>query len=162
MSKIRKYPDSVLNERAKEVDDFEGVGEIVERMFRIMVDNEGVGLAANQVGIASRIAIARVDEDEEPIIIVNPIVKSADGEDKMEEGCLSVPETVVEINRAENIVVRGLNPDGEEVEYRLSGLEARVIQHEIDHLNGVLIIDYLPRTELLKFQREYRKIREED
>ncbi|MCK4529438.1 peptide deformylase [candidate division WOR-3 bacterium] len=162
MSKeLRLYPDPVLNERAKKVCDFEGMGEFTERMLKVMVDNEGIGLAANQIGVASQIFVARLYKEDEPIRLINPVVVEASGEDTIDEGCLSVPDTSIEIIRSEFILLRGYDPDGNEVEYRLEGLKARVAQHEIDHLNGILIIDYLPKRELLRFQREYNR-REED
>jgi len=162
MSKeLRLYPDPVLNERAKKVCDFEGMGEFTERMLKVMVDNEGIGLAANQIGVASQIFVVRLYKEDEPIRLINPVVVEASGEDTIDEGCLSVPDTSIEIIRSEFILLRGYDPDGNEVEYRLDYLKARVAQHEIDHLNGILIIDYLPKRELLRFQREYNR-REED
>ncbi len=160
MSSIRIYPDAVLQERAKEVKDFNNMGELTERMLKIIADSEGIGLAANQIGIASQVIVGRVEK--EPIILINPIIKEAKGEDLLEEGCLSIPDTSVEIARAESLVVQGFDPDGEEIEYELKGLEARVIQHEIDHLNGILIVDYLSKKEMLRFQLEYGKKRKEN
>jgi peptide deformylase len=155
MSKIRVYPDAILHERAKEVKDFSNIHHLVEKMFKTMRDEEGLGLAANQIGVASQILVGRSDEGKGRIVLVNPIIVKADGEDVMGEGCLSVPIATVEIPRAEILVVRGFDADGEEVEYKVKGLTARMIQHEIDHLNGVLIIDYLSKVDLLKYQMEY-------
>ncbi len=157
---LRIYPDAVLKEKARKVESVQGMGGLIERMIEIMVENEGIGLAANQIGIASRIFVMRIEE-KKPIRIINPVIVEMDGEDKMKEGCLSIPDASVEIARAESLVLQGFDPDGSEVEYKLKGLEARVAQHEIDHLNGVLIIDYFPKKEILKFQREYEKMMEE-
>jgi peptide deformylase len=156
MSKIRVYPDSVLHERAKKVEDFSDIHHLVEKMLKVMTDEEGLGLAANQIGIASQVFVGRVDEEkkDERIVVVNPIIVEAEGEDVMGEGCLSVPVATVEVPRAEILVVRGFDADGKEVEYKVKGLIARMVQHEIDHLNGVLILDYLSKEDLLKYQME--------
>ena len=161
MGNIRVYPDSILHERAKEVKDFSNVHHLVENMFKTMRDEEGVGLAANQIGVASQIFVGRFAEGKGEIVLVNPMIVEADGEDVMGEGCLSVPVATVEIPRAEILVVRGFDAQGEEVEYKAEGLTARMIQHEIDHLNGVLILDYLSKGDLLKYQMEYSKKEEE-
>jgi peptide deformylase len=157
MRKIRVYPDAILHERAKEVKDFSNIHHLVEKMLKAMRDEEGLGLAANQIGVASQVLVGRSDEEKGRIVLVNPIIVKADGEDVMGEGCLSVPIATVEIPRAEILVVRGFDAQGEEVEYKVKGLTARMIQHEIDHLNGVLIIDYLSKVDLLKYQMEYGK-----
>jgi peptide deformylase len=162
MGKIRVYPDSILHEKAKEVKDFNNIHHLVEKMFKAMRDNEGLGLAANQIGVASQIFVGRSDEEGGQIVLVNPLIVEAEGEDMMGEGCLSVPVATVEIPRAEILVVRGLNTEGEEVEYKVKGIIARMVQHEIDHLNGVLILDYLPKGDLLKYQMEYSKKEEEE
>ena len=162
MSKIRVYPDSILHEKAKEVKDFNDLHNLVEKMLKTMRDNEGLGLAANQIGVASQVLVGRSDAKEGHIILVNPIIVEADGEDVMGEGCLSVPVATVEIPRAEILVVRGFDANGKEVEYRVEGIIARMVQHEIDHLNGVLILDYLSKGDLLKYQMEYSKKEEEE
>ena len=156
MSKIRVYPDAVLHERAKKVEDFSDIHHLVEKMLKVMTDEEGLGLAANQIGVASQIFVGRADEEkkDERIVVVNPIIVEAEGEDVMGEGCLSVPVATVEVPRAEILVVRGFDADGKEVEYKVKGLIARMVQHEIDHLNGVLILDYLSKEDLLKYQME--------
>ena len=162
MDKIRVYPDSILHERAKEVKDFTNIHHLVEKMLKTMADEEGLGLAANQIGVASQVMVGKSGEEKGRIVLVNPIIVKADGEDVMGEGCLSVPIATVEIPRAEVLVVRGFDADGKEIEYKVEGLIARMVQHEIDHLNGVLIIDYLSKGDLLKYQMEYGKIKEEE
>jgi peptide deformylase len=157
MRKLRIYPDAILQERAKEVKDFSKIHQLIEKMLKAMEDEGGIGLAANQIGVASQVLVGRSDNQEDPIILVNPIIVNAKGEDVMGEGCLSVPEVTVEIPRAEVLLVRGFDADGKEVEYKVEGLTARMVQHEIDHLNGVLILDYLSRGDLLKYQMEYGK-----
>ncbi len=162
MGKVRIYPDSILHERAKEVEDFSNIHHLIERMLKTMTDEEGLGLAANQIGVASQVMVGRSGEEKGKIVLINPIIVKADGEDVMGEACLSVPDASVEIPRAEILVVRGFDADGKEVEYEVEGLIARMVQHEIDHLNGVLIIDYLSNKDLLKFQMEYGKSEEEE
>lgn len=164
MSEIRVYPDSVLHERAKKVEDFSDIHYLVEKMFKVMRDQEGLGLAANQIGVASQIFVGRADEEkrDERIVLVNPIIVEAQGEDVMGEGCLSVPVATVEVPRAEILVVRGFDADGKEVEYKVRGLIARMVQHEIDHLNGVLILDYLSKGDLLKYQMELSRLEKEE
>lgn len=159
MSKIRIYPDSILHERAKKVEDFSDIHHLVEKMLKVMTDEEGLGLAANQIGVASQIFVGRADEEkkDERIVVVNPIIIEAEGEDVMGEGCLSVPVATVEVPRAEILVVRGFDADGKETEYKVKGLIARMVQHEIDHLNGVLILDYLSKEDLLKYQMELNR-----
>lgn len=110
-----------------------------------MYTNKGIGLAAPQVGIPKRVIIA--DIGEELITMMNPEILTGFGEDFLKEGCLSVPDTFVSIKRRQSIWVKYLNKKGNEQECELNGLTARVIQHEVDHLNGVLIIDYVPLTE---------------
>ena len=162
MSKIRVYPDSILHERAKEVKDFTDLHHLVEKMLKTMRDNEGLGLAANQIGVASQVLVGRSGEEKGKIVLVNPVIVKADGENVMGEGCLSVPVATVEIPRAEILVVRGFDANGKEVEYRVEGIIARMVQHEIDHLNGVLILDYLSKGDLLKYQMELSKKEEEE
>jgi peptide deformylase len=157
MRKLRIYPDPILQERAKEVKDFSKIHHLVEKMLKAMLDEEGLGLAANQIGVASQVLVGRSEKQDSPIILVNPIIVNAKGEDVMGEGCLSVPEVTVEIPRAEVLLVRGFDADGKEIEYKVEGLAARMVQHEIDHLNGVLILDYLSRGDLLKYQMGYGK-----
>ena len=156
---IRVFPDPFLKNRVPDLEEIPGnIREITEKMLRVMEEADGIGLAANQIGYALRMFIAKLPEDNEPIVVINPVILEADGEDLMEEGCLSVPGVDVEIPRPTRVYLKGLNPEGREVEYELEGLMARVVQHEIDHLNGVLIVDYLSRRDFLRFQREYEKL----
>lgn len=158
---LRTYPDSILKIRAREVKDFRGVGELTERMLKVMLLNNGIGLAANQIGVSSQVFVIKLEEEDEPIRIVNPVIVEASGEDGLEEGCLSVPNTYVEIIRSGSLLIRGFDPDGREVEHKLEGLKARVAQHEMDHLNGIMIVDYLPKREKLRFMIEYEELMKE-
>ena len=141
LSQIRQYPDVALRMKAKQVTHFdEFLMQLVERMLHLMRDAQGVGLAATQLGILQRIFV--FDQEENTRAVVNPrIVDPSDEKETDEEGCLSLEGVRVPVERSTKITLEGLDPDGEEVRYELEGLAARVVQHEIDHLDGVLIID---------------------
>ena len=115
----------------------------------------GIGLAAPQIGILEKLIVAEVDG--EIIKLANPEILKVKGLDNMKEGCLSVPNLGVDIKRPYEAIVKGLNEDGQTVELKTKGLLARVLQHEIDHLYGKLIVDYLPFWEKLKFRIKARK-----
>jgi peptide deformylase len=143
LAQIRQYPDPVLRLQAREIDDFDAdLQQLVERMTRLMLDARGVGLAANQVGVLRRVFILQADEDEEPQALVNPtIVERSDELELEDEGCLSLQGVVVPVERVVRIRLEALDAAGEPVELELEGLAARVAQHEVDHLDGVLIVD---------------------
>ncbi len=148
--KIKKYPETVLRKKCEVI---KAVTSREKRLFKDMFFTmhtfKGIGLAACQVGIPRRLIIADIGEGA--IKLANPEIISSSGSDKMVEGCLSVPGRTVEIKRSYQLTVKGINEKGEEVEIKAKGLLARVIQHEIDHLNGKLIIDYLnPWRRLLR------------
>lgn len=154
---IRKFPDPVLREKTEPVDKINGdIIRIIKRMRNIMHKAKGIGLAANQIGINKSILVVEVEDAK--VTLINPLITESSGEDVMEEGCLSIPNTYVEITRPTGIVIKGLNEEGNEVEQEYNGLIARIIQHEIDHLQGALIVDYLSPSEFLKFQMEYEKM----
>ena len=143
-SQIRQYPEPVLRERAREVSEFSGdLAALVERMFRLMDDANGVGLAGNQVGLLRRVLVYRPDrEDAEPRALVNPeIVERSDELASDEEGCLSLGPLRVPVERNVRVSVEARDEHGEPVRVDAENLEARILQHEIDHLDGVLIID---------------------
>ena len=145
-AQIRQYPDPVLRMRAREVESFDGdLQRLVERMTRILRDApSGVGLAATQVGVLRRIFVFRDGEDE-PVALVNPRIVEEGVEREVDvEGCLSLPGVAVPVERAVNVTVEASGPTGAEVRLDLAGFPARVAQHELDHLDGVLIFD---RTE---------------
>jgi peptide deformylase len=145
LASIRQYPDPVLRQPAREVTDFDGaLGALVERMIRVMQRASGVGLAAPQVGVLQRVLVHQADEDAEPIALVNPrIVASSDERETMEEGCLSLgaADVTVDVERPSRVTVEAFSAFGDALHVEAEGLEARVIQHEIDHLDGMLIID---------------------
>lgn len=145
LAQIRQYPDSVLRLQAREVDEFDGsLAALAERMTRLMQEARGVGLAANQVGILRRVLVYQAGEDEPATVLVNPRLTASSEERVTEdEGCLSLgaATVVVPVERAQAVTIEASTLSGEPLVVEAEGLEARVIQHEIDHLDGVLIID---------------------
>jgi peptide deformylase len=157
---VRKFGDPVLKSRAAVVESFDdGLRAEIERMGLLMDDAVGVGLAANQVGLLRRFFVYRVSDDGPLQVLVNPVIEwSSDDEDTFEEGCLSLPQVVVEVTRPAQIRVSAQDPFGEPVELEADGLEARVIQHELDHLDGVLIIDRTTRGQRREAMRSLREL----
>jgi peptide deformylase len=143
LAQIRQYPDPVLRLEAQEVEDFdEDLRQLVERMLRLMQDARGVGLAANQVGVLRRVFVIQADEEEEPRALVNPsIAERSDEVEADEEGCLSLQGVVVSVERPLRVRLKASDEGGNPVTLELEGLPARVAQHELDHLDGVLIVD---------------------
>jgi peptide deformylase len=141
LSRIRQYGDTVLRMKAREVETFdEDLERLVERMTALMHEANGVGLAANQVGVLRRLFVfADGDEDR---VIVNPVItKSSKDSDVDDEGCLSLRGVLVPVERSTNVTIEGVDAKGEPVRLELEPPAARVVQHELDHLDGVLIID---------------------
>ena len=154
---IRTFGDPVLKSRATPVKDFdESLKRLAEDMKRIMRENEGAGLAANQIGRLTRIFVAAYEDEE--FAIVNPVVEErSEASEKDIEGCLSIPETPVEVERSCAVTVSGKDPSGASVRVRAEGRLARIFQHEIDHLDGILILD---RTDRESRKNALREIRE--
>jgi len=149
LAKVVKFGDPVLNSRASPI---EAVGpelrDEVERMVAIMRDAMGVGLAANQIGVLRRVLVFQAAPDCEPTALVNPSIEWHSAETVVaEEGCLSLPRVAMDVERPLYARVGGLDLEGGRVTIEASGLEARVLQHEIDHLDGVLILDRAPREQ---------------
>ncbi len=136
----------------------EAMRELIADLFETMDAAKGVGLAANQVGIARRVAV--VDADGTRFAMVNPVVRSAEGRSRAEEGCLSIPELYGDVTRAERIVLEALNEQGTPFALEAEGLVARAIQHEIDHLDGILFVDHLSPLKrqllLTRYKKEHR------
>jgi peptide deformylase len=147
LSHIRKFGDPVLRTRARPVDRFDGaLDSEIDRMSRLMGDAIGVGLAATQVGVLHRLLVYRVVLDGPVAALINPELEWSGSElETMEEGCLSLPGVLIDIERPIHVRVRALDRGGDEIVVEATGLEARVIQHEIDHLDGVLILDRASR-----------------
>jgi peptide deformylase len=142
LAQIRQYGDVALRMHAREVTEFDDdLRRLVERMTALMHDAQGVGLAATQVGVLRRLFVFEPDEDG-PRAVVNPVVvEHSEETESDEEGCLSLQGVRVPVERATRIVLAGKDENGEDVRYELEGYGARVAQHELDHLDGVLIID---------------------
>ena len=145
LAQVRQYPDPVLRMKANDVDEIDdSVTGLVERMKGLMSEARGVGLAAPQLGILRRVLVYQAGEEEPFRALVNPrVVESGEERIADDEGCLSLgaASVIVEVERPTAIVVEATSPEGEELRIEAEGLEARVIQHELDHLDGVLIID---------------------
>ena len=159
LSLVRKFGDPVLKSRAREVDVFDAaLAEEVRRMGQIMNDALGIGLAAPQVGIPHRVLVYRVEPDAPVAAIVNPVVEwSGDELETLEEGCLSLPAVGVDVERPIHVRVRAVDERGDTLLIEASGLEARVLQHEIDHLDGVLILDRTSRDQRKQAMRAMRE-----
>ena len=142
LAQIRQYGDVVLRMKANEVVEFDDdLRRLVERMTSLMHDAQGVGLAGTQVGVLRRLFVFEPDEDG-PRAIVNPVVvERSDETEPDDEGCLSLQGVRVPVERATRLVLAGKDENGDDVRYELEGYGARVAQHELDHLDGVLIID---------------------
>jgi peptide deformylase len=149
LAQVVKFGDPVLKSVASPIRDFgPELRAEVERMIAIMRDAMGVGLAATQVGILRRLLVFQAGPDSEPTALVNPEVEWLSGEAVVaEEGCLSLPRVSMDVERPLHARLSGLDVDGEPVRIEASGLEARVLQHELDHLDGVLILDRAPRAQ---------------
>jgi peptide deformylase len=143
---IRVIGDPVLREHAHEVTEFDrSLRKFAKRMIRTMHDAPGVGLAAPQVGVLQRLLVYDVEDD--PRVLVNPVLDGfSDETEEADEGCLSVPGVTMPVERPVSVRVRGVDEYGEPVDFRAEGFEARVIQHENDHLDGVLIVDRTSRS----------------
>jgi peptide deformylase len=141
LSRIRQYGDSVLRMKAREVETFdEDLERLVERMTRLMQEASGVGLAATQVGVLRRLFVF-TDEGEDRVL-VNPVITKTSKETEVdEEGCLSLRDVLVPVERAQKVTIEGVDAKGEAVKLELELPASRVVQHELDHLDGVLIID---------------------
>jgi peptide deformylase len=161
---VRRYGDPVLRSRALPVDRFDDrLVEEVKRMGQLMHDALGIGLAATQVGVMHRVLVYRVEQDAPVAALVNPQIEWAgDEKEFMDEGCLSLPGVLVEVERPVHVRVRAQDERGDDLLIEASGLEARVIQHEIDHLDGVLILDRTPRDQRKQAMRELRERLAED
>jgi peptide deformylase len=149
LAQVVKFGDPVLKSSASEVADFgPGLRAEVERMIGIMRDGMGVGLAATQLGILRRIVVFQAGHDPEPTALINPSIEwRSEDVAVAEEGCLSLPGVAMDVERSLHARLSGLDVDGERVTLEASGLEARVLQHEIDHLDGILILDHAPRDQ---------------
>ena len=162
LAQIRSFGDPVLRTKARPIERFDdALRQEVERMGLLMDDALGVGLAATQVGVVHRLLVYRVQQDGPLAALINPEVEwSGRDTEAMEEGCLSLPGVLVDVDRPIHVRVRALDEFGEPILIEASGLEARVIQHEIDHLDGVLILDRTSREERKEAMRTLREAKQ--
>jgi peptide deformylase len=159
LQQVRQYGDPALRSKARPVEVFDDeLHAEVARMGGLMHDSLGIGLAATQVGILHRLLVYRVEPEAPVNALVNPVIEfSSDDEEWAEEGCLSLPAVHVEVERPVFVRVRAQDEHGDEVVIEASGLEARVIQHEVDHLDGVLILDRTPKDQRKEAMRALRE-----
>jgi peptide deformylase len=142
LAQIRQYPDAALKMQARPVDAFDDdLRKLVERMKKLMVDANGLGLAATQVGVLQRVFVFQPNEDD-VVAVVNPeLVDASEETEVADEGCLSIQGVLVPVERAATVTVVGRDENGDEVRYELEDVYARVAQHEKDHLDGVLMLE---------------------
>lgn len=163
MLEIKKYPERVLREKAAQVESINGeVQRLIDDMIETMHAAPGIGLAAPQVGVSKRLIVIdmgmREEEEKNPLIVlINPEIIKAEGEFESQEGCLSLPDFITNITRAERVLVRGFNREGIPVETEGEGLLARALQHEIDHLDGILLIDRISSIKREFYKKKIKK-----
>ena len=156
--KVRKYGDPVLRKRAEPVSDITPqLRRMIEDMFETMYDEVGIGLAAPQVGISLRLMVVGDDNGRIPRALVNPVIADRGGEITAEEGCLSLPGIFAPVTRSEWVRLEAQDLEGKPVSIRAKGLTARVFQHEMDHLDGVLFIDHLDPMTRDRIKRKIKK-----
>lgn len=163
---ILKYPHPILKRRCEEVSRINGeVKKLIQDMTETMHEANGIGLAACQVGVPRRVIVVDVsplDPEKECFAMVNPEIVIEEGEIEHEEGCLSVPDCSEKIKRKEKVLVRGLSPEGRMIEIPAEGILAIALQHEIDHLNGVLILDRISRLKRELYRNRLKKERKKE
>ena len=163
---ILQHPDPRLRQKVPPVTQFDAqLSRLIEDMFETMYDAPGVGLAANQVGVMLRLAVmdcAPKDGPPEPMVLINPEVIVASDKQDMDEGCLSVPDTSEKVPRFNRLTLRALDRNGKPFEVQAEGLMAQAIQHEIDHLDGKLYIDYLSSLKRDRINKKLRKHRQQE
>ena len=158
---ILHYPDDRLRRRARPVESVDaGIERLIDDMLETMYDAPGVGLAAPQVDVSKRVIVVDVSEERDsPLALINPEVVAREDTEEMEEGCLSVPGIYETVERAARVRVRGLDRAGQGVEIEADGLLAVCLQHEIDHLDGKLFVDYLSTMKRQRIRKKLEKQR---
>ncbi len=158
---ILKYPHPLLKKRCKKVEEVnEGVRDLIQNMVETMYEANGVGLAACQVGVPLKVIVldvSPIDPQQGLFAMVNPEIIFEEGEIDHEEGCLSVPDCIQKVKRKERIFVKGLSPEGKEIEVKGEGILSFALQHEIDHLNGILILDQMSGLKREIYRRKLKK-----
>ena len=162
LRKLHLLGSPVLRQRASPVAAVDDeVRRLVDDLFETMRAAKGVGLAANQVGVARRVAVVDVgDDDPPPLVLVNPrIVQASDLTESVEEGCLSIPDIFGEVERSVSVTIEALDRDGHPYRLDVSGFKARAVQHELDHLDGVLFLDHLSAVKRALLVAKWKKAR---
>lgn len=157
---VLRFPDERLRTVASPIDKIDGeIQVLIDDMIETMLDEKGIGLAATQINVHKQLVVIDVSEEQnEPLVLINPVITHRDGLTISEEGCLSVPNNYAKVERSENITVQALDRNGKEFSLETDGLLAICIQHELDHLKGKLFVDYLSP---LKRQRIKAKLEKE-
>jgi peptide deformylase len=160
---ILEFPDPRLRTRAQPVTQVDAsLRKLVDDMFETMYSAPGIGLAATQVNVPKRLLVIDIsDRRDQPLVLINPDVVAREGVEETEEGCLSVPGVFDKVTRAEKILVRALDRDGKPFELEADGLLAVCIQHEIDHLDGKLFVDYLSELKRTRIRKKLEKERKD-
>jgi peptide deformylase len=160
---ILEFPDPRLRNRAQAVTQVDAaLRTLIDDMFETMYAAPGIGLAATQVNVAKRVLVIDLSEKrDQPLALINPEILERSGVEETEEGCLSVPGYFDKVTRAEKIRVRALDRDGKQIEFDADGLLAVCIQHEIDHLDGKLFVDYLSELKRTRIRKKLEKERKE-
>jgi len=163
---ILTYPNPLLRKPCKEVGTIDDeTREFIRDMVETMYSANGIGLAASQVGVSKKIIVidvSPIDSQHELMAVINPEIVSSEGEIDHEEGCLSVPDCFEKVRRKEKLQVLGMTPEGKKIEMNAEGILAITLQHEIDHLNGVLILDKVSGLKRELYRRQLRKKREKE
>jgi len=164
--KIYKFGEEILKQRASELTEIDGkTVDLINAMFATMYKSRNaIGLAAPQVGESLRISVIDISQgqkEDDRIILLNPEILEAEGKDSLEEGCLSFPGISIPINRSTRILLKNITLDGKETRHEIEGYLARVIQHEIDHLDGTLIIDRISSLKRQFVKKEIKRLQEE-
>jgi len=158
---ILKYPHAVLKKKCDKIERIdENLGKLIQDMTETMYGSGGVGLAACQVGISRRVIVvdvSPVDSEKGLFVMINPEIISEEGEVEHEEGCLSVPDYSEKLKRREKVLVRGISLEGRELEISAKGILAIALQHEIDHLNGILILDRISQLKREIYRNKLKK-----
>lgn len=161
---IKKYPEKILETKAEKVARIDGkLVKLSRDMLETMYFFNGIGLAANQIGELKSVFVSDIKPDgkQKPIVLFNPQILSSESNCCFEEGCLSFPGISVKVKRAEKIVISGITPDEKEIKIEINGMLARVCQHEIDHLNGIIFINRINFIKRWKLKKKYfRAVRE--
>jgi len=155
---IRLYGNPILRKKSREIEKInEDIHKLIDDMAKLMYQNKGLGLAAPQVGILKRVIVCDVGEGL--VSLINPKILWRQGKETMSEGCLSIPGISLEVERSQEVIVEGLNKKGEKIQLGAVGLLARAVQHEIDHLEGILIVDRVPRKKIRPIKKELEEIK---